>query len=367
MEVDSAELLTILGEHLVNSVIGREPFQTVKEIVDQGAPLWYQNEEEGLSALHAAAYNQDAELAKYLIDEGAVWNALDNYGNSAGDIALSFGDEQTYTTIRDAGIRSEMLLSLLGRKHSDADGMVLKTDDQTAAASTDAYLKQKLVFRKDEHGQEICLVDAGNGQEVGVMMAWETPIMEETVRLLCPPENLEGMKVLNVGFGLGIIDSLFQSLPTRPEQHVIIEAHPDVLQHMREQGWYERPSVKILEGKWQDFVDSEALLSFGGFDVIYTDTFSEDYQALHEFFEHLPDLLSGPDARFGFFNGLGATNLLFYDVSTLMAELHLSEVGINVEWTDVDVTRDSRNRWGRTREYFTMPVYRLPIGKMSIM
>lgn len=52
------------------------------------------------------------------------------------------------------------------------------------------------------------------------------------------------------------IDSLFQSLPTRPEHHVIIEAHPDVLKHIMDLGWYEKPGVKILEGRWQDFVDS---------------------------------------------------------------------------------------------------------------
>jgi len=66
--------------------------------------------------------------------------------------------------------------------------------------------------------------------------------------------------------------------------------------------------VTILEGKWQDFIASGKLLEFGGFDVVYTDTFSEDYAALHKFFEELPDILSGPDARFSFFNGLGATS-----------------------------------------------------------
>lgn len=47
---------------------------------------------------------------------------------------------------------------------------------------------------------------------------------------------------------------------------------------MRQLGWYEKPGVKILEGKWQEFIESEELIATGGFDVIYTDTFSEDYQ-----------------------------------------------------------------------------------------
>jgi protein arginine N-methyltransferase 2 len=48
----------------------------------------------------------------------------------------------------------------------------------------------------------------------------------------------------------------------------------------------------------------------GGFDIIYTDTFSEDYQILGQFFERLPNLLSDGDSRFSFFNGLGATSWL---------------------------------------------------------
>lgn len=74
------------------------------------------------------------------------------------------------------------------------------------------------------------------------------------------------------------IDTFFQELPTRPSTHVIIEPHPDVLQHMKEAGWYEKPGVRVLEGKWQDFIESDEILSVGGFDVIYTDTFAEDYK-----------------------------------------------------------------------------------------
>ena len=74
------------------------------------------------------------------------------------------------------------------------------------------------------------------------------------------------------------IDMLFQSMKTPPSIHVIIEPHPDVLQHMKELGWYSKPGVKIVQGKWQDFIDSEEILGVGGFDVVYTDTFSEDYK-----------------------------------------------------------------------------------------
>jgi protein arginine N-methyltransferase 2 len=79
---------------------------------------------------------------------------------------------------------------------------------------------------------------------------------------------------------------------------------------MKENGWYAKQGVKILEGKWQDFIDSPELSQMGGFDIVYTDTFSEDYQALRQFFEHLPNLLSDGDSRFSFFNGLGSNQLV---------------------------------------------------------
>ena len=94
---------------------------------------------------------------------------------------------------------------------------------------------------------------------------------------------------------------------------------------MRERGWYDRKGVTVLEGKWQDFVGTK-LLEDMQFDAVYTDTFSEEYegeehvhtrlnlltraapQDLRLFFDRLPKLLAGPNARFSFFNGLGATS-----------------------------------------------------------
>lgn len=55
---------------------------------------------------------------------------------------------------------------------------------------------------------------------------------------------------------------------------------------------------------------------------------------------------------------------LFYDVYTHVSELHLADVGIDISWSDVDVFANSGERWGATREYFGMRLYRLPIGSM---
>ncbi|KAI0070018.1 arginine methyl transferase [Panus rudis PR-1116 ss-1] len=368
MHETDVDQLVDLGESLIADILDRQPFEHIKAKIEAGAPLWFQDDE-GTSALHAAAYVDNSELIQYLLEEGAIWNAVDQLRNSPGDIALSLNNEECYTKIRNAGIRSELLLSLLSSKNTPSDSplsLVLKATDNTAAGSTETYLSSRLRYTQDENGQEICLLALENGEEVGVMMGWERDIMRQTVDKLCSdhPQRHSGLKILNVGFGLGIIDSYFQELPMKPSRHVIVEAHPDVLAHMRVTGWYDKDNVTILEGKWQDHLET---LMAGGFDVVYTDTFSEDYQELKKFFELLPDLMEGPDSRFSFFNGLGATNATFYDVYTHVSELHLADVGVDVEWSDVNVFAGSHERWGKTREYFGMPIYRLPIGRMRIL
>lgn len=362
------DALTTLGQQLVDIILARSSLTDIRALIDAGAPLWYQDED-GTSALHAAAYIEDEELIRTLIEEGALWNAVDNQQNTAADIALSFNNEACYHIIRDAGVRSELLLELLSKKgETNNMSLILKSSELTAAGSLDTFLETRLRYTKDANGQDICMVNTGV-DEVGVMMGWERPIMQQTVHKLCDdhPSLIAGLKILNVGFGLGIIDTLFESTTTKPALHVIIEPHTDVLEFMRSNGWFDKSNVKILEGKWQDFASSEELLAVGGFDVIYTDTFSEDYQALRQFFELVPDLLSGPHARFSFFNGLGATNSTFYDVYTHLSELHLEEIGLDTEWIDVrtDLFSTLDDPWGETRKYFTQPIYRLPIAKMK--
>ena len=119
-------------------------------------------------------------------------------------------------------------------------------------------------------------------------MGWEEPLMKEHVRLMTDHPSAvakggSGMSILNVGYGLGIVDRLFQE--TKPAHHVIIEAHPDVLAHMRDTGVDKLPGVTILEGRWQDWVldplKLEAVLEASGgmgFDAIFVDTFAEGYE-----------------------------------------------------------------------------------------
>ncbi|GFH33217.1 arginine N-methyltransferase 2, partial [Haematococcus lacustris] len=79
-----------------------------------------------------------------------------------------------------------------------------------------------------------------------VMMGWEGPLMERHAALL----QARGGAVLNIGFGLGLIDAALQAYS--PSLHTIIEAHPDVFKHAQHKGWGTRPGVQLLHGRWQE-------------------------------------------------------------------------------------------------------------------
>ncbi|RWA14630.1 hypothetical protein EKO27_g442 [Xylaria grammica] len=206
------------------------------------------------------------------------------------------------------------------------------------------------------------------------MMAWETSIMRSSVDALLPGLPA-GKRILNIGFGMGIIDAMFRE--TQPSRHHIIEAHPEVLKHVEgspdctfgkdwEAGGPSEGAYKIHAGKWQEVVPR--LLEQGElYDAIYFDTFGEDYSQLRMFFtEYVPGLLD-EGGIFGFFNGLGADRKVCYDVYTKVVEMHLTDAGLDIEWNELDVDmkgleEEGKGEWhGVKRRYWTLDKYRLPI------
>lgn len=81
-------------------------------------------------------------------------------------------------------------------------------------------------------------------------MSWEAPLMEAHAVAVA---NQEGWDVLNIGFGLGLVDAAIQK--RNPRTHTIIEAHPQVHAKMLELGWDKKPGVRIVFGRWQDVMD----------------------------------------------------------------------------------------------------------------
>lgn len=327
-----------------------------------------------------------AKTMKMLLQNGAIWNDVDMKNETPGCLALRLGLRELYEIMVDAGVRAEMLLNRLDeyeQLRDDADSeeeLEAETEsngeekqDQTAVEQNEVigytgtaaveqkpsasnepmnpnsedYLQSQLRF------QDGRILDGSNN---GVMMAWETDIMKRTADLLAPKQ---GLRILNVGHGMGIIDGFFQE--KAPSAHHIVEAHPAVLERMRKDGWYEIPNVTIHEGRWQDVVTKimeEGIL----FDAIYFDTFAEDYTALRDFFSDCLIGLLDDGGKWGFFNGLGADRQICYDVYGKVVEMDLFEAGFDTVWETIDVPKMNEAEWeGVKRRYWTLKEYKLPI------
>ena len=188
-------------------------------------------------------------------------------------------------------------------QHSDTPAAANQTQRVLANPNVNSadYLASDLTYSGDR------LLDSDKN---AVMMDWETEIMKTSANKLCPRQ---GLKTMNVGFGMGIVDSMF--LANSPAEHHIVEAHPQVIRRMREKGWFEKSNVKVHQGKWQDVLPR--LINEGlELDAIYYDTYAEDYSDLKHFFDEYVIALLHTDGLFGFYNGLGADRQVCYDVYT---------------------------------------------------
>jgi protein arginine N-methyltransferase 2 len=134
------------------------------------------------------------------------------------------------------------------------DAMSSSNNNSSKKAPNADYLAMKLTYSEGR------LLD---DEQNGVMMGWEAPLMERHAAVIAPTEGLD---VLNVGFGLGLIDTYLQE--KKPGSHTIIEAHPDVYAKMIADGWDKKEGVRILFGRWQDVVDQ-----LETYDGIFFDTF----------------------------------------------------------------------------------------------
>lgn len=150
------------------------------------------------------------------------WNFITETGKTFGDMAYETGNIELYEMLVDEGVRSEFILKCLGTRFVDETEEYIPTDAKKTA-SNERYLSSKLLILDDR------VVDEdGNA----VMMGWEKPLMEIHVDKM-EVNNIS--HVLNVGFGMGIIDKLIQE--RNPASHTIIEAHPDIYKRMIADGW----------------------------------------------------------------------------------------------------------------------------------
>ncbi|KAL4917144.1 S-adenosyl-L-methionine-dependent methyltransferase [Aspergillus aurantiobrunneus] len=354
-------------------------------VMTNGAPNGIQSNGEQHASERESTLQSAMQTVKLLLQEGAIWNDLDLNDETPGCIAKRLGLTELYEVIVDAGVRAELLLNRLDgyEQLSDEDMEEDEEQDQQNTPEVDAshtaeesvpqlvdstttttttaqtgeaepnvtssrYLNSDLTFQQDR------LLDQDQN---GVMMAWESDIMAKSAKQLLPTP---GLRVLNVGHGMGIIDGFFQE--QSPSSHHIIEAHHDVVAEMKRKGWHEKPGVRIHEGKWQDVLPN--LVAEGEmFDAIYYDTFAESYGDFREFFTEQVIGVLEQEGKWGFFNGMGADRQISYDVYQKVVEMDIFEAGFDVEWEEIAVPKLEGEWNGVRRPYWSIDQYRLPLCK----
>ncbi|XP_021728452.1 protein arginine N-methyltransferase 2-like [Chenopodium quinoa] len=285
---------------------------------------------DGLTPLMHAAKLGHSEVVRKLLEAGAPWNALSPSSLSAGDFAMQNGHQDAFDILLNSGVQAELILGTIARNakedgHSDA-----------------GYLEDRVSFSEDK------LMDADSK---AVMMAWEKPLMESHAKAICSG----GGHVLNIGFGMGLVDMAIQQY--HPISHTIVEAHPEVYDRMLRNGWGEKENVKILFGRWQD-----VLPQLESYDGIFFDTYGEYYEDMREFHQHLPKLLK-PEGIYSFFNGLCGDNAFFHVVYCNIVSLELENLGYTTQLIPLPV-KDclAEDVWkGVRQKYWQLDTYYLPV------
>lgn len=176
-------------------------------------------------------------------------------------------------------------------------------------------------------------------------------------------QERQSKRVLNVGFGMGIIDGYLQECS--PTQHIIIEAHPEVYNRMRQTGWLEKPNVRVCFGKWQDVIPQ--LIAEGVVvDGVFFDTYGEHYLDMEDFHQLLTQILSKPGGIYSFFNGLAPDNLFFHGVACQCVQLQLSSLGFDSEFVPCEIqVKDQVWENIRRKYWHGRDTYYLPIVKWN--
>ncbi|KAH8113183.1 S-adenosyl-L-methionine-dependent methyltransferase [Phellopilus nigrolimitatus] len=339
---------------------------------------------EGKTALHLAAECPDdngAAAVRWLLEKGIPWNVTDGNLNFPELLARQEGNTKSFKILREWAIEKEYhLYHTTKRPEDEADHEFQKRFHQVRM---DAVLEDKSkkfavcnveYFLPYDAPEEIAMLCKPGGH--AIMMEWERPIMKKTAELLLDGMPTKGLRILNIGMGLGIIDSYFQE--AHPAEHVIIEPHAMAVEFMRQTGWLAKPNVKLLHGRWQAFLEhaSDELsidvespnaqhaevvfdtatlktvrrtrVDVGKFDVVYFDTYMEGYRGHYAFVKHVPRLLRGPGSRFSFFHGHGAKDRSVSEIYKEAAGRHNNDLGLNTKWSEIHV--DPATQWHRIQE-----------------
>jgi len=286
-----------------------------------------QDEETGLSPLMVASRAGHIDICNILLEEGAPWNAIDRMGQCAGNYATDAQHWDIVNLLVDAGVRAELVLGASIRLQMQRSS-ISSEDSTTPDEKEDGSIDQSCLSRPAEHepctkpdylernvrynSDGTALLD---DDDDAVMMEWERPLMIAHANIVTS-NGMSGKRVLNVGFGMGIIDSALQKLD--PMLHVIVEAHPLVYQKMIADGWNEKQNVRICFGRWQDVLPTLIREEKISFDGIFYDTYGEHFTDLEDFHQDIVANCLADDGVYSFFNGLAPDSLFFHGVGEFL-------------------------------------------------
>ena len=346
LEASTSPSASLLAASAAGDVAG------VVAALDAGAPAHAQDEATGTSALMAAAGAGHADVVALLLERGAPWNALDRDQKCAGEYAVAAQSQPCVDALVAAGVRAQLLFGIL----EDGGAVAGATTEDRDAAT---YLATPAAF--DAAGET--LLDASGD---AVMMEWERPLMAAHADVLLgrfPDPGCQhllertDLRVLNVGHGLGIVDSYIQRGADRLSKHAICEPHPDVLKRMG--AWRRKPRVDVRAETWQQALEDP---DFGPFDGIFFDTYAETYADMRAFFDALPRLLA-PGGVFSYFNGVAPFNPFFHGVACEFIKTELAKLGLETTFVPLQVDQIQHDTWdGVKRRYWQFDCYHLPIA-----
>ena len=284
----------------------------------EGTVVTRQDSKSGMSPLMEAAKHGHTTICEVLLENGAPWNAIDRNGKCAGNYATEYGYWDIVNLLVDAGTKAELILGATIRHTmkqqpsnntttiGKEDGVIVPVEHEPCTKLD--YLEQTNVRYNPT---KTALLD---NDDDAIMMEWERPLMKAHASILT--NQTKGTKrILNVGFGMGIIDTILQT-EWEPSYHVIIEAHPKVYEQMKVDGWDQKKGVRICYGRWQDWMPKLIQEEGLQFDGIFYDTYGEHFTDLEDFQQLMSQILQKPNGIYSFFNGLAPDNLFFHGVGT---------------------------------------------------
>lgn len=331
LDVQQSQVMTSGNVLRMLDACSKGDMNTVQQLLAEN-PMYARQQDEttGQSPLMVASARGQAALVQLLLEAGAPWNAVDRQGQCAGNCATDAEQWEIVNFLVEWGTRSELILGAAQRSQQQQQQQpppVAANIPVSHQSSTKPdYLRQPLRYNADA----TALLDADSD---AVMMEWERPLMKAHAQIMMeqvsPADTATYKKrVMNVGFGMGIIDSALQEL--NPGLHIIIEAHPDVYQHMLKQKWDQKPNVRICFGRWQDVMPQ--LIQQGVVvDAIFFDTYGEHFMDMEDFHQIMAKILSKPNGIYSFFNGLAPDNLFFHGVGKFVHDISC-RVLQNIVW-----------------------------------